>query len=681
MKLPVRPLLVAALMLSASFTGPAHAQGLDPIKTFDLVASRFVADPARHQIYASITGNNSVAVIDTNTLAVTETLAVGSAPVGMSMSPDGAKLYVALSGSTSIGVVDLINLTVGTSLPITQKPYQVVAGLDDRLYVSPATTSGKLLQVDATTGVTQGTVDFNPYLILLQISPDRTMLYAADTGNSGSTLKRYDVSSTTSTLLQVAADTGANGEDLKLSHNGELLCYPNGAGNSTTYNTDVLNPADLDVIYGTFVVGPYPGPLAFSEDDSVAYEANFGSDSSVRFFSTSSFLQFASFLLPLTNSGTVFDLIADSSGRYLLVADDEAIRVYDLAVDTSASETATVGAPFSFQTPLYINGTTIDATGLPAGLAFDPVTHTISGTPTEDGVFPIVVTASDGTNTVTASLSLTLYPNSRAQNISTRVDVQGGDDVLIAGFIVTGSEATHQTKQVILRALGPSLMANGQSIAGRLGDPMLELHDSTGALIDSNDDWEDNPQSADILQGYGLSPSDPAEAGLFEILSPGAYTVIVRGAHSSTGIGLVEVYDIDAQDVTTAMGAARLANISTRGKVETGDNVMIGGFIVSGDDDAHMLVRAIGPSLSMAGVAEPLADPQLDLYDAQGTKIGSDDNWKDTQEAEIIATGLAPTIDSESAISASLAPGAYTAIVSGVGETTGIGLVEAYNLP
>jgi hypothetical protein len=149
--------------------------------------------------------------------------------------------------------------------------------------------------------------------------------------------------------------------------------------------------------------------------------------------------------------------------------------------------------------------------------------------------------------------------------------------------------------------------------------------------------------------------------------------VIVSGVNDTTGIGLAEVYDFSA-------GNSRLANISTRGDIQTGDDVMIGGVIIGGILNAKMLFRAIGPSIVQL-FTTPLQDPQLDLYDAQGAKIATNDNWKDTQEAEITATGLAPTDDRESAISISLVPGAYTAVVSGVGGTTGVGLVEAYNLP
>ena len=246
-------------------------------------------------------------------------------------------------------------------------------------------------------------------------------------------------------------------------------------------------------------------------------------------------------------------------------------------------------------------------------------------------------------------------------NISTRLSVGVGNNVLIGGFIITGS----QPKKVIARAIGPSL-----SVSGTLSDPILELHDSTGASIATNDNWQDSPNKQEIIDST-IPPTNDKESAILMTLDPGAYTAIVRGANSGTGVALVEVYDLD-QSVDS-----KLANISTRGFVQTGDNVMIGGLIILGTEAAEMIVRAIGPSLPIAGA---LADPTLDLHDQNGAVIASNDNWRSDQEAEIIATTIPPTNDAESAIVATLAPGPYTAIVSGKNNTTGIALVEAYQL-
>jgi hypothetical protein len=196
------------------------------------------------------------------------------------------------------------------------------------------------------------------------------------------------------------------------------------------------------------------------------------------------------------------------------------------------------------------------------------------------------------------------------------------------------------------------------------------LHDSAGATIATNDDWQTNANQQEIID-TGIPPTDPLESALLVTLGPGAYTAIVRGANGGTGIALVEAYDLDRTI------DAILANISTRGFVQSGDNVMIGGFIVSGSDDENVLIRAIGPSLPIVG---SLADPLLELHNANGSIVATNDDWRDTQEAEIEATGIPPIDDAESAILSTLAPGAYTAIVGGVGDTTGLALVEAYGL-
>jgi len=251
------------------------------------------------------------------------------------------------------------------------------------------------------------------------------------------------------------------------------------------------------------------------------------------------------------------------------------------------------------------------------------------------------------------------------------LEVGTGDQVSIGGIIITEGEA----KRVILRAIGPSLADFG--VTDPLADPVLELHAGDGSLITSNDNWTDSPQMADI-EATGLAPTNDLEPAIIATLEPGLYTAVVSGKDGATGVGLVEAYDLDQGT------ASELGNISTRGFVETGDNVMIGGFILGPDEaqNASVLMRAIGPSLSDFGVTDALADPVLELHDANGTLITSNDNWTDsTQMADIEATGLAPTNDLESAILMTLAPGGYTAIVAGNGDSTGVALVEIYRLP
>ena len=264
-------------------------------------------------------------------------------------------------------------------------------------------------------------------------------------------------------------------------------------------------------------------------------------------------------------------------------------------------------------------------------------------------------------------------------NISGRVDVLTGDQVAIAGFIINGTDP----KTVIIRGIGPSLSNAG--VHGPLQDPTLELHDGSGALMTSNDNWKTKPDGTSqqaSVQATGIPPNNDLESAIVVTLNPGRYTAILSGKNGGTGIGLVEVYDL------SRAANSKLANISTRGFVGTNDNVMIGGLIVgTGNVGAtgKVLIRAIGPSLSNAGVQGALQDPTLELHNASGALIDSNDNWKtrpdgSSQQAAIQATGLAPGNDLESALLETLAPGNYTAIVRGETSTTGVGLVEVYSL-
>ena len=256
-------------------------------------------------------------------------------------------------------------------------------------------------------------------------------------------------------------------------------------------------------------------------------------------------------------------------------------------------------------------------------------------------------------------------------NISTRMRVLTGDQVLIGGFIITGTDP----KKVIIRGMGPSLNGVGVTLA----DPTLELHQGNTTLA-TNDNWKINDQTGQSqqaeIEATTIPPTNDLESAILMTLSPGTYTAILAGKNGGTGVGVVEVYDL-------AQGAnSQLANISTRGFVDTDDNVMIGGFIVGGGT-ANVIVLALGPSVPVEGA---LADPTLELHDANGTTIATNDNWKindqtgQSQQAEIEATTIPPTNDLESALVATLAPGNYTAIVRGKNNTTGVGLVAAYNL-
>jgi hypothetical protein len=246
-------------------------------------------------------------------------------------------------------------------------------------------------------------------------------------------------------------------------------------------------------------------------------------------------------------------------------------------------------------------------------------------------------------------------------NISTRLFVQTGDNVLIGGFIITGT----QNKKVILRAIGPSL-----SLPGKLADPTLELYQGN-TLLEMNDNWMDSPNKQAIIDST-IPPNDPKESAIVRSVAPGAYTAIVRGAGGGTGIGVVEAYDLDRTV------DSKLANISTRGAVQTGDNVLFAGFIVLGPDSQKVIIRALGPSVPVPGA---LADPTLELHDSNGAILESNDNWVDSPNKQaIIDSTIPPPNNLESAIVRTLTPANYTAIVRGAGGTTGIAVVEVYAL-
>jgi hypothetical protein len=256
-------------------------------------------------------------------------------------------------------------------------------------------------------------------------------------------------------------------------------------------------------------------------------------------------------------------------------------------------------------------------------------------------------------------------PGVQLVNIAGRMLVGTGNDVGIGGFIMTGGAS----KKVAIRAIGPSLSSAG--IANPLQDPVLELHDKNGNVT-VNDNWRSTQESE--IQQSGLAPADNRESVIIATLPPGNHTAIIKGANNGVGVGVVEIYDLQ-----TSIG--QLGNLSVRANVQTGDNVLIAGVIIGAGDPRRTLFRGIGPELKSFGVPTALNDTTLEVRDGNGVVIGINDNWKDASNAaEISATGLAPTIDAESAVLLTLGPGKYTAIVRGANNSTGVGLAEAYKL-
>lgn len=240
---------------------------------------------------------------------------------------------------------------------------------------------------------------------------------------------------------------------------------------------------------------------------------------------------------------------------------------------------------------------------------------------------------------------------------------------MIGGFIITGNAP----KRIIIRGIGPSL--SGVGLTDLIEDPTLQLF-GTGGQIAFNDDWRDLQESE--IAATNIPPTDDREPAIIATLNPDTYTAIISGKNGATGVGLLEVYDLNPT------ANSKLANISTRGSVQTQDNVMIGGFILGGTNiqPAKVVVRAIGPSLGSAGISNPLSNPTLELFDGNGQSVGFNDNWQDdaTQATELQVLNIAPTAATESAIVITLPPGPYTAVVAGQSGATGVGLIELYDV-
>jgi hypothetical protein len=248
--------------------------------------------------------------------------------------------------------------------------------------------------------------------------------------------------------------------------------------------------------------------------------------------------------------------------------------------------------------------------------------------------------------------------------------VQTENNVGIGGFIITGTAP----KRVLIRAVGPSLSQAG--VPGALADPVLELRRPEASFTITNDNWRDNPTQEAAIIATGIPPANDLESAIVVTLNPGTYTAVVTGKNGTSGVALIEAYDL-SESVDS-----KLANLSTRAFVGTSDNIVIAGFMLGGEGgDTGIVVRGIGPSLTSAGVPDALADPTLELRDGSGELRAANNDWQDNpiQAAELMAAGLAPTNQFESGIALVLPPGLYTALLTGLDDGTGIGLVEVYD--
>ena len=412
---------------------------------------------------------------------------------------------------------------------------------------------------------------------------------------------------------------------------------------------------------------------------------NMGGTTTASATATSGLVVAFSSTTPTICSVSGFTVTAVAAGICTVAADQEGNATYSAAAQVTQNITVnkvsqTIGTITFTPTTVAVGGTTTaSATGGASGNAvtFSSSTSTsictVSsiGLVTGVGVGSCAVTANqagNGTYSAAPQVTQSITVSAAAAhliNISTRGQVQTGNNVMIGGFIIQGSTP----KKVLIRAGGPSLSAYG--VPGVLADPKLDLY-SGQAIIATNDNWTDTP-SASAIQATGLAPANSLESAILATLQPGAYTAIVRGVGETSGVGIVEVFEIDTP-------GNPLINISTRGLVQLGDNVMIGGFILQGDSPKTVLIRAGGPSLAAYGVPSVLADPMLELHrSSDNSIIATNDNWQTASNAAAIAaTGLAPVSPLESAILITLQPGAYTAIVSGSGGGTGVGIVEVF---
>ncbi|MEY2541737.1 MAG: hypothetical protein QOI22_1339, partial [Verrucomicrobiota bacterium] len=408
-------------------------------------------------------------------------------------------------------------------------------------------------------------------------------------------IKKYDVSTSTATVLQTVSQSGDLG-DITISHNGELLCFWTSAAVNSRNLTNEFSTSNIAQSLGRLDYQDRNSEYAiFAQDDSLIFQlvSTIGSFSNIAIFDSTTRQVVRAITLPPVTNG-YGHLAVDHTNSYIIVC---------------------------------------------AGYGGQP----------NMSFYPIRIPTPPA-------------PPHSLVNVSTRTFVETGDNLEIGGFILQGN----QPKKVVVRAIAPSLAQYGLPA---MSDPVLELHDSTGAIVATNDNW--NSHRLDVLS-TGLAPNDEHEAVIVATLSPGSYTAVLSGLNGATGTALCEIYDVDPTN-------SRIANISTRSNVGTGNDVMIAGFIIGGDQPTKVMARAIGPSLTQYGVNGALADPTLELHDGSGNLIYQNDDWQTDQQA-IASTGLAPSDVHESAIVQTLQPGNYTAIVRGKNSSTGVALVEVYNL-
>jgi hypothetical protein len=692
--------------LLATRSGIYYGGSIDTAPDFNFVRSFYQFnsgvsfDATRDVVYAVDMYANQIIAFDTTTFAELFRLDIGedvylsyssNAPFDtgtLVASQDGR--YLALETPSGIRLFAIPSPPYPTLSPKTfGDPRDMVFDHSSR-YLYVTTTAGFVLRFNVSTTALEATYDVGGWLYGMDIAPDDSFVIVAQAypGIAQGAFQKLD--------LVTGKITNLNYPRTGLSERGayDVAIASNGRAFGTTTGDSVpLREIDLS----TNAISVRTSPASHWGDMSASGQIQRSADGSRLYF-----------LEPYLSNGPrfVYDTATDSftaapsMNTYFDLA-SAAVNRNGTLLSTRFSTRATLDSPTDFDVVINI-------CGLDGGVAFSAVDDTLYGVNSvsnqivaydtnsfvEKFRIDIGEDVSDftrpfGVGTLVASQDgrfLAMFTPSaivlfdvqnppasspaRFGNISTRAMIRTGDEVAIAGFIIKGTDA----KKVLMRAVGPSLF--WFAVQNALQDTTLELHDQSGAVIASNDNWKDSQQSQ--IQASGLAPSDDRESVIVKTLSPGAYTAIIRGKNNSTGAGLIEVYDLDPNT------NSKLANISTRAVVDTYDNVMIGGLIVNGPANGpgseKILIRGVGPSLTQHGVSNALQDPVLELHDGNGGQIASNDNWRDTQQTEIQATGLGPSDDREPALVVNVTQGNYTAILSGKNNTVGLGLVEVYAL-
>lgn len=580
-------------------------------------------------------------------------IALGYRPFDIAINSHTNRVYVTDEQTSELLVLDGTSHAVISRIPVLHSLFKRRAAISERLnriYVTRTTedaTRSLRRFIDVFDGATNQFLRSIPLIgsgDFVAVDDTRRRIYVPRTYLSGFRSTNTEVelhvhdADTEALIATIRLDTTINGSIAGLAANPVT--------GRVYVSSDSWNPgiAIVDGNTNTKVgfVSSVPGPIAINRKTNKVYigtTTNFASKT-VTVIDGATDSRETTFSTATQNSDDSINALA---------VDELTNRVYVVGAPTEApSHTGRIKA-FDANNNYQFLGQ-IDLGLNPVGVALNPATRQLFVSNDLDGTGSVLQDAAPAPADIFA-------------NISTRARVGAGDDVLIGGFIITGIEP----KTVIVRGIGPSL-----GMAGALTDPVIEIYSGDGVLRGTNDNWNDAATRQEIIDS-GLAPSSNLESALWGVINPGAYTVVVRDKNNAPGIGMFEVFDLDR-----AL-PEKLANISTRGHVDSGDNVMIAGVIVAGSKPVQVMLRAIGPSLGSSGVPNALEDPVLELRDPNGGLISSNDNWQE-HEAEVNATLLAPTDPRESAMVARLYPANYTAIVRGKNGATGVALVEAYHL-